>query len=428
MIKNYLKKNSYEALIKPKRSNDTSAKKKSLLKFPKIWGFVYIWAILLPILVLTSNNVVFAQMPPTPTPTPVPSNEVPPLTIKEAYGFKNIASPVSNDFFVLLRYELYVGDEPYEYWCEQDANGISKYLLNDSGCNLDVPNPDFPFSLKNNRVLVKYFDNTMCGGASCPNFPNITEQHMTNLKIPRIGKGLMGLYQQSPASTTYGFNEPLLPGNVCFEYNVLFFDSAGNSNDNCKRVVNDSNGRVGIADLISGGEGILYNLESDLGLPENTLVSSEGLVTPAGQIYLEEAMAGIVNVAINSEGETVFQLGANRPNNDFNPVGSRINLQENIYATATASGTTENLNVISSQYLGFEEGKYFAAIVFIILGLFVATALTFATNNFFFGTMGGISIILPGIFIGAISIGFLFTAIALFIIFGSWFWIRRSPE
>ena len=136
-------------------------------------------------------------------------------------------------------------------------------MLNDSGCNLDVQNPDFPFSLKNNRVLVKYFDNTMCGGATCPNFPNITEQHMTNLKIPRIGKGLMGLYQQSPASTTYGFNEPLLPGNVCFEYNVLFFDSAGNSNDNCKRVVNDSNGRVGIADLISGGEGILYNLESD---------------------------------------------------------------------------------------------------------------------------------------------------------------------
>ena len=377
---------------------------------------------------IPSGSVLYAQMPPTPTPTPIPSVEVPPIALKEAYAFTNIRNPSSNDFFVLVRYELEIGDEPHEYWCERNADDISKYLLNDSGGELEVPNPDFPFSLKADRLSMLYLDSVQCGGSTCPSFPDQTSQHITNLKIPRIGKGLMGLYASSPAGTTYGFVHSLTPGYVCLEYNSQYFNEDANGNQNCQQVVRLTGGTVGLANLISGGEGIMYNLESDLGLPENTLVSAQGLVTPAGQMFLEEAMTGIVNIAKNGDGDTVFQLGTVRPNADFQPVGSRSALQTKINATATASGVSDNLDIISSQYLGFEDGKFFGAILFIMLGLFSMVAISYATQNSLLGVMAGISMTLPGLFIGAISIGFLFTIIALFLIFGSWFWIRRSPE
>tara|TARA_R110002020_G_scaffold106906_2_gene248558 strand:+ start:9609 stop:10796 length:1188 start_codon:yes stop_codon:yes gene_type:complete len=365
-------------------------------------------------------NTISAQVPPTPTPTPVPSGSAPPVQIKEAIAFKNIKSATADDFFVLIRYELDIGDEPYQYWCEQQtatSPNTSMYLLNDTGCNLDIPNPSFPFSLKSGRLEIEYLDSSMTFPTSSP--------HISLTKIPRIDKGLMGLYASAPAASTYGWNTG---ANVCFRYSTDFFDNGANTTSNCKAVTRISGGTVGLANEISGGSGILYNLESDLGLPLNTLVSSEGLVTPAGQIYLEEALNGVVTVAVNSEGKTVFQLGANRPNRNFTDTGSNIPLQVNIYATATTSGVTENLNVLSGQYLGFSSGTYFGALLFIMLGIMTAAAVTYATENSFLGLLSGVMMILPGIFIGAVSIGFLFTLMAILIVFGSWYWIRRSPE
>ncbi len=369
----------------------------------------------------SSTNTISAQVPPTPTPTPIPSIEAPPVQIKEAIAFKNIKNSTADDFFVLVRYELDIGDEPYKYWCAQQtatSPNTSMFLLNDTGCNLDIPNPDFPFSLKSGRLQIEYLDSSMTFPTSSP--------HIEEIKIPRIDKGLMGLYASAPAASAFGWQNN---AKVCFRYNTDFFDNAANTTANCRTVVlNSQGGTVGLANEISGGSGILYNLESDLGLPLNTLVSSEGLVTPAGQIYLEEALNGVVTVAINSQGQTVFQLGANRPNRTFTDTGSNIPLQVNIYATATSTGVTENLNVLSGQYLGFSSGTYFGALMFIILGIMTAAAVSYATKNNFLGLLGGVMMILPGMFIGAVSIGFLFTLISILIVFGSWYWIRRSPE
>ena len=100
----------------------------------------------------------------------------------------------------------------------------------------------------------------------------------------------------------------------------------------------------------------------------------------------------------------------------------------NIYATATTTGVTDNLNILSGQYLGFSSGSYFGALMFIVLGIMAAAAVIYATKSSFLGLMGGVMMMLPGMFIGAISIGFLFTLISILIVFGSWYWIRRSPE
>ena len=381
-----------------------------------------LFALVISVIGVSNSNTIYAQVPPTPTPTPVPSATAPPVQIKEAIAFKNIKSPTANDFFVLVRYELDIGDEPYKYWCSQQtatSPNTSMYLLNDTGCNLDIPNPDFPFRLKSGRLQIDYLDSSMT-------FPTSNPVHIELIKIPRIDKGLLGLYATSPAASAYGWQPG---GQVCFRYNTDFFDNAANTTANCRIVSLDTQGgTVGLANEISGGEGILYNLENDLGLPLNTLVSSEGLVTPAGQIYLEEALNGVVTVAINSEGQTVFQLGANRPNRTFTDTGSNIPLSVNIYATATTTGVTDNLNILSGQYLGFSSGSYFGALMFIVLGIMVAAAVIYATKSSFLGLMGGVMMMLPGMFIGAISIGFLFTLISILIVFGSWYWIRRSPE
>ena len=84
---------------------------------------------------------------PTPSPTPVPVPSLPPISIKSALGFNNIASSTANDFFVLVRYDLDIGTGPNEFWCNSP-----EYLLNDSGCELDPPNPEFAFSLKDGYV------------------------------------------------------------------------------------------------------------------------------------------------------------------------------------------------------------------------------------------------------------------------------------
>jgi len=91
------------------------------------------------------------------------------------------------------------------------------------------------------------------------------------------------------------------------------------------------------------------------------------MVTPTGQTYLEEALQGIVSVAVNSNGNTVFQLGATLTNKDYAPTGYDIPLQDNILATATASGVTENMNYVSSEYLGFSSPMFFGGFIFILL-------------------------------------------------------------
>ena len=106
--------------------------------------FSYVLAISFIAINLTfNNNPLLAQQPtPVPTPTPIPVTSLPPLSIKEAIGFNNIATSRADDFLVLVRYDLDIGTGPDEFWCKSD------YLINATGCELDPPNPDYPFSLR----------------------------------------------------------------------------------------------------------------------------------------------------------------------------------------------------------------------------------------------------------------------------------------
>ena len=371
----------------------------------------YLLPLLIMVFLVSSGfNSLYSQAPtPTPTPTPVPSAGLPKIKIYEALGYQGIESSNSEDFFVLIRYELLIGDTPDSEWCK------AEYLLNNTGCDGQPPNPTHPFSLKDGRISIIYYDSS-------------DVIHAVQAKIPRIGKGLAGIYADSPASDTYGFNVSKLPGKVCLVFNSDYFVPYANSlYYNCVRVINESGGRQALANQISGGSGIVYRLETDLGLPMNTLVSSKGRVTPSGQLYLEEALQGIVTVAQNSEGESVFQLGASRPNQDFTPIGSTVPLQEIIDATATASDITSNMEIVSGQYLGFDSGSWFGLTIFLFLGLLIGALVMTSTKSSIMAILSTILTMLPAVWIGSISIAFLFSFLSLFILFGSWYWIRKEP-
>ena len=372
--------------------------------------FSYALAISFVAITLSSSKPLYAQQPPpVPTPTPIPVTSLPPVSIKEAIGFNNIATSRADDFLVLVRYDLDIGTGPDEFWCK------AEFLINDTGCDLNPPNPDYPFSLREGYLYIEYLDST-------------GTIHRQNRKIPRIDAGLMGIYAEAPASSSFGFNQSLLPGKVCLRYSSDYFDPNGNGSWNCRQVSNITGGTTALANEISSDSGILYNLENQIGLPLNTLVSERGMVTPTGQTYLEEALQGIVEVAVNSDGKTVFQLGSTQTNKGYTPTGYNIPLQDNILATATASGVTDNMRYVSSEYLGFDSSMFFGGLIFILLSLFVGGIVISTTNNALLSILSASMMMLPGIFIGAVSIGFIFTALSVFIVLGSWYWLRRSPE
>ena len=157
------------------------------------------------------------------------------------------------------------------------------------------------------------------------------------------------------------------------------------------------------------------------------MVSSKGKVTPSGQVYLEEALQGIVTVAKNAQGESVFQLGVTRPNEGFEPTGASIPLQEIISATATASQVSSNLDIVSGQYLGFDSGAYFGLILFLFIGLLCGALIMVATKSSIMAIITAVLTMLPAVWIGSISIAFLFSFLSLFILLGSWYWIRKEP-
>lgn len=374
-----------------------------------IMNFLPLYLIGVFFLSVASFSPIEAQQPtPTPTPTPIPQPSLPPLKIYEAYGYTAIASPSTADYLVLIRYELPIGESPLTQWCKPE------FLENSTGCDATIPNPDYPYSLRDGLISAIYYD------------VNDT-LHVVQPKIPRIGNGLIGIYADAPAGTDYGFNSNLMPAKVCLVLSDSYFIPYPNSNNyNCVNVQNEANGTVSLANQISSDTGILYDLETEIGLPLHTLVSANGKVTPSGQVYLEEALSGIVTVARNGNNETVFQLGVNRPNQDFDPAGYNVPLQASIDQELNSSNIQNNLNIVSGQYLGFDNGNITAGLIFMILALIIAVVTMATTNN------GTISLImfavtmLPSVFVGGLSIAFVFTFLSIFIVLGSWFWIRKA--
>jgi len=116
----------------------------------------------------------------------------------------------------------------------------------------------------------------------------------------------------------------------------------------------------------------------------------------------------------------------NRPNQNFDPSGYNVPLQNSIDNEIESSKISKNLDVVTAQYLGFENGSITGGLIFLILALIIAVVTMVTTKSGIMSLLMFAVTMLPSIFIGGLSIAFLFTFLSIFIVIGSWFWIRKA--
>lgn len=361
------------------------------------------------------NHISAATPTPSPTPTQIPPQNAPPFSIYEAYGYRNILQ--TGDFFILVRYELNESDDgaANTYWCQEI------YLGYPAGCELSPPSPSFPESLKAGYISLKYYDY---------NGQVQTDQP----KIPRIGGGLAGIYNPAPASD-WGW-DTTNTAEVCLESSSFYFQS---SYPDCTTVIlrestvpsnaSYTGGQLALGTELGGSSGILYNLESNLNLPINTLVSGVGQVTPFGQRYAEESLKGITYVAVDGSDTAVFQLGTESVygNEGFQRKTGESKLQTEIDLEATNSGATQSFTIAADEYLGLD-GTLLAALIFGFAAIMLGATTMATTKSAPFSIAAAALVMTSSIFVRGVSIGFLFTGLSILIVLGSYYWIRRQPE
>ena len=361
--------------------------------------------------------------------TPVAGSHT--MILYETWSYADIIE--ENDYFVLVRFEL-----PYVNSSETTTGTFctSDFLDDDAGCELTPPKPTFPFSLKSGFIEAKLYS---CSGnwtvvsSSVITCSGTQQLELDQPKFPQIGMGLVGLYGKPDSKNAYGkFGVGDEPNKLCIEQSSTLFTAPETV---CQLIeVKGSGwganfgGRTALGTSISSlNGGLMSIMENDLGLPQNTLVSKSQLITPLGQTYLVQSLPAVVDVAIDSEGDSVFQLGVQRPNMDFVRKTGEVPLQTHIYATATASGVKQNLDAVGSEYLGLS-GLQTGFIFYGFLGLILGGLGALMTKNSLVGIIAFVSPLLAGVFVGAVSIAFLFTGLSILLVLGSWYFIRRSPE
>ena len=351
------------------------------------------------------------------------------MYLYEVHGYADIIE--QNDYFIMLRYDL-----PYINSSGTITNTFcnTEFLEYTAGCELTPPKPTFPFSLKSGFVEAKLYSCAGTWTVVSTAIINCSVQEQLELdqpKLPNIGMGLVGIYGKPDSKNAFGkFGPTDNPNKICVSQSSLFVSPL----QVCKLVENKGSGWANKAGRTALGEeisslngGIMVLMENDLGLPERTFVSKSQLVTPTGQLILVRALPAIVDVAIDTNGDSVFQLGVRRPNSDFVRKSGAVPLQSHVDATATASGVKQNLEAVGDEYLGMD-GLKVGFIFYAFLGLILGSLGALMTKNSMVGIFAFVSPVLAGVFVGAVSLAFLFTGLSILLILGSWYFIRKSPE
>ena len=74
------------------------------------------------------------------------------------------------------------------------------------------------------------------------------------------------------------------------------------------------------------------------------------------------------------------------------------------------------------------DGLKVGFIFYAFLGLILGSLGALMTKNSMVGIFAFVSPVLAGVFVGAVSLAFLFTGLSILLILGSWYFIRKSPE
>ncbi len=330
----------------------------------------------------------------------------PPYELLSARGYQNIFS--TGDVLIVSRFHL-TQDETTTDWCD---------LLRDTaGCASTPVNPLNPETLDIDAVtgLSPMLYELYTGTGN-----NRILQKQT-ADIPRINRGLIGFYiaDGSGSGVPYGGSNT----QVCLQANQSIWSSTivnpvSTTGNGCRNMIWSGSK----AELINDLKTQVFQLENELVLPKYTLLSDARLITYLGSKYVDEAvplLSRTIGDAFVIGGERVIQA---------TPIsGGTLALQDSLNTEYLASPMSANVEIVATNYFGIS-GRIFMTILTMVAA-FVAAGIMFTkTGNGSLSFITLMSIFSVSVFFNGVSIGVLFTVLALGSLVAAGFFLRKMPS
>ena len=323
-----------------------------------------------------------------------------------ARGYQNIFS--EGDILIISRFNLEQDDSSGD-WCD---------LLRDTaGCASSPVNPENPETLDTDSVtgLSPMLYELYTGTGS-----NRILQKQT-ADIPRISRGLIGFYISDGSGSGVPFNNP--ETQICLQANQTIWSNpvvnpTSTVGNGCANMIWVGSKLQLINDLKSQ----IRTLEIELVMPRYTLISEANLITYLGSKYVDEA----VPLLSRTIGDA-FVIGGERVITATPISGGTLALQDSLTTEYLASPMGANVEVVASDYFGVS-GRVFMTIL-TMSAAFVASGIMFAkTGNGSLSFITLMTISSVSVFFNGISIGVLFTVLALGSLIAAGFFLRKMPN
>ncbi len=328
----------------------------------------------------------------------------PPFQILSAQGYQNIFS--NGDVLIISRFHL-DQDETGNDWCDM--------LLNTQGCASTPVNPAAPEQIDADSItgfspmLYELYTGTGV---------NKILQKQT-IDVPRINRGLIGFYisDGSGSGVPYGG----IGTHACLQPNQSIWPAASTSSvgNGCLNIIWSGTKSNLVTDLKIE----IQSLEDELVLPKYELLSSANLITYRGSKFVDEA----VPLLTRTIGEA-FVIGGNRAI-EATPVPSTstLALQSSLNTEYSASPMSTHVNSVATDYFGVS-GRVFTVILTTAAAFLIAGVMFVKTGNGSLSFISAMSIFSISIFFNGISIGVLFTTLALGSLIAAGFFLRKMPN
>ncbi|MAT62563.1 MAG: hypothetical protein CL881_02055 [Dehalococcoidia bacterium] len=327
----------------------------------------------------------------------------PPYELLSARGYQDIFS--TGDVLIVSRFHL-TQDETSTDWCD---------LLKDTtGCASTPVNPNNPESLDVDSITgyspMLYELYTGIG-------VNRILQKQT-ADIPRINRGLIGFYisDGSASGVPYGG----LNTQICLQANKSIWSNAATSSvgSGCRNMVWSG----GKEQLINDLKTQVSLLEDELVLPKYTLLSEARLITYSGSKFVDEA----VPLLSRTIGEA-FSIGGGRAITEIPPTPTGLALQASLDTEYQASPMSTHVDTVASDYFGIS-GRVFITIITMFLALLAGGVMYTKTGNGSLSFISMMSIATVSVFFNGVSVGVLFTMLAIGSLVAAGFFLRKMPN
>ena len=328
----------------------------------------------------------------------------PPYELLSARGYNDIFS--TGDVLIISRFHL-SQDETTADWCD---------LLRDtSGCASSPVNPLNPETLDSDSItgLSPMLYELYTGTGS-----NRILQKQT-ADIPRINRGLIGFYiaDGSGSGVPYGG----VNTQVCLQANQTIWTNANptsSTGNGCRNMIWSGSK----AELINDLKTQVSTLENELVLPKYTLLSDSRLITYLGSKYVDEAvplLSRTIGDAFVIGGERVIQA---------TPIsGGTLALQDSLNTEYAAAPLSNHVEIVATDYFGVS-GRVFMLIITMAAAFLAAGIMFTKTGNGSLSFITLMSMMSISVFFNGVSVGVLFTVLALGSLVAAGFFLRKMPS